>query len=152
MKARRWPLAAWRTVVSNVPSRSGSASRLSPACPAAQLLTHNMLMSPGTHNGFPLRIEVEQMEEVEVEFNADFTSRMVSKVEYKALIDTVASVSGCRAFSPLTPRVAGCLARPGPATHLSPLARSWMSRASCRQRYRRTTRPTRSSCRPCTTC
>jgi hypothetical protein len=55
-----------------------------------------MLMSPGTHNGFPLRIEVDQMEEVEVEFNADFTSRMVRKVEYKALVDTVASVSGCR--------------------------------------------------------
>jgi len=59
----------------------------------AQLLTHNMLMSPGTHNGFPLRIEVEQMEEVEAEFNGEFTARMVSKIEYRALLDTVASVS-----------------------------------------------------------
>eukprot|EP00967_Tisochrysis_lutea_P123562 scaffold205779_cov24-Tisochrysis_lutea.AAC.1 len=53
-------------------------------------------MSPGTHNGFPLRIEVEQMEEVEAEFNAEFTARMVAKIEYKALIDTVASVSAAQ--------------------------------------------------------
>ena len=57
-----------------------------------KLLTHNMLMSPGTRNGFPLAIEVSEMETVETEFNADFVARMVEKLEYQALLDTVASV------------------------------------------------------------
>lgn len=60
-----------------------------------KLLTHNMLMSPGTRNGFPLAIEVEKMEEVEAEFNAEFMVRMVEKIDYGALLKTVASVS-CR--------------------------------------------------------
>ena len=57
-----------------------------------KLMTHNMLMSPGTRSGFPLAIEVEKMEVVETEFNADFCARMVEKLEYAALVATVASV------------------------------------------------------------
>jgi multifunctional methyltransferase subunit TRM112 len=57
-----------------------------------RLLTHNMLMSPGTKNGYPLAIEVEKMEEVSAEFNADFMARMVDKVDYSALLSTVSSV------------------------------------------------------------
>jgi multifunctional methyltransferase subunit TRM112 len=58
-----------------------------------KLLTHNMLMSPGTKNGYPLAIEVEKMEEVEAEFSAEFMVRMVEKVDYPALLATVASLN-----------------------------------------------------------
>jgi hypothetical protein len=64
-----------------------------------KLLTHNMLMSPGTRNGYPLAIEVEQMEEVETDFNADFMARMVEKVDYPALLQTVASVRALQSRS-----------------------------------------------------
>ena len=57
-----------------------------------KLLTHNMLMSPGTRNGFPLAIQVQKMEEVEAEVNFDFIVRMVEKIDYAALLATVASV------------------------------------------------------------
>uniref|UniRef100_A0A6T8A7H2 Multifunctional methyltransferase subunit TRM112-like protein n=1 Tax=Prymnesium polylepis TaxID=72548 RepID=A0A6T8A7H2_9EUKA len=58
-----------------------------------KLLTHNMLMSPGTRNGYPLAIEVESLEEVETEFNADFIARMIEKLDYAALVQTVASLN-----------------------------------------------------------
>ena len=61
-----------------------------------KLMTHNMLMSPGTRNGFPLAIEVEKMEVVEAEFNADFCARMIEKLEWAALVATVASVRAIR--------------------------------------------------------
>ena len=61
-----------------------------------KLMTHNMLMSPGTRNGFPLAIEVEKMEVVEAEFNADFCARMIEKLEWAALVATVASVRATR--------------------------------------------------------
>ena len=61
-----------------------------------RLLTHNMLMSPGTKNGYPLAIEVEKMEETESEFNADFTARMVAKIDYAALLSTLSSVTAAR--------------------------------------------------------
>ena len=57
-----------------------------------RLLTHNMLMSPGTKNGFPLGIEVEKMEECETEYSAEFMARMVAKIDYAALLSTLASV------------------------------------------------------------
>jgi len=60
---------------------------------AMKLLTHNMLMSPGTKNGYPLAIEVEKMETVEAEFNGEFTARMVEKLDYAALLSTLRSVS-----------------------------------------------------------
>mmetsp|Transcript_26750 Transcript_26750/g.51938 ORF Transcript_26750/g.51938 Transcript_26750/m.51938 type:complete len:116 (-) Transcript_26750:533-880(-) len=58
-----------------------------------KLLTHNMLISPNTRNGFPLAIEVEKMETVESEFNAEFVARMVEKLEYPALVSTAASLA-----------------------------------------------------------
>ena len=57
-----------------------------------KLLTHNMLMSPGTRNGYPLAIEVEKMEVVESEFNAEFMVRMVDKIDYSALLTTIRAV------------------------------------------------------------
>ena len=65
-----------------------------------KLMTHNMLMSPGTRNGFPLAIEVEKMEVVEAEFNADFCARMIEKLEWAALVATVASVRAGAAAAP----------------------------------------------------
>ena len=70
-----------------------AASLSTHASPVAQLLTHNMLTSPGTRNGFPLAIEAEKVEEVEAEFNAEFMTRMVEKLEYPALIASLACVS-----------------------------------------------------------
>eukprot|EP00322_Chrysochromulina_rotalis_P003458 CAMPEP_0115873504 /NCGR_PEP_ID=MMETSP0287-20121206/24029_1 /TAXON_ID=412157 /ORGANISM="Chrysochromulina rotalis, Strain UIO044" /LENGTH=115 /DNA_ID=CAMNT_0003328565 /DNA_START=38 /DNA_END=385 /DNA_ORIENTATION=+ len=58
-----------------------------------KLLTHNMLMSPGTRNGYPLAIEIDKMETVEAEFNGEFTARMVEKLDYGALLSTLASMS-----------------------------------------------------------
>ena len=58
-----------------------------------------MLMSPGTRNGYPLAIEVESMEETEAEFNPEFIARMVDKLDYDALLQTVASVRRIRPTS-----------------------------------------------------
>ena len=57
-----------------------------------QLLTHNMLMSPGTRNGFPLEIEVEAMETEEVDYNPDFIARMVEKLEDPEVVTLAAPV------------------------------------------------------------
>ena len=79
--------ARWRATFLVFDSlRTGSAR-------AMKLLTHNMLMSPGTKNGYPLAIEVEKMETVEAEFNGEFTARMVEKLDYAALLSTLRSVS-----------------------------------------------------------
>lgn len=51
-----------------------------------KLLTHNMLTSPGNARGFPLKIEGATVEEVETDFNAEFISRMVAKLEWDALL------------------------------------------------------------------
>merc|ERR1719203_404071 len=57
-----------------------------------KLLTHNMLTSPNTRNGFPLAIEVEKMETVEAEYNSDFVVRMIEKLEYPALVGAIESL------------------------------------------------------------
>ena len=64
------------------PARKEGASPR-PRVAAMRLLTHNMLMSPGTKNGYPLAIEAEKVETVETEFNPDFLVRMVEKLEEK---------------------------------------------------------------------
>jgi len=54
-----------------------------------RLFTHNMLSSniKGVANGFPLRIEVDQVVEKQVDFNPDFLRNMFPKLEWKALVD-----------------------------------------------------------------
>ncbi|KAJ6685565.1 hypothetical protein OIU79_015567 [Salix purpurea] len=54
-----------------------------------RLFTHNMLSSniKGVANGFPLRIEVDQVVEKQVDFNPDFLKNMFPKLEWKALVD-----------------------------------------------------------------
>ena len=82
-----FPKFGFQTWIAGRPHR-GSYTRT-----AMKLLTHNMLMSPGTKNGYPLAIEVEKMETVETEFNGEFTARMVEKLDYAALLSTLRSVS-----------------------------------------------------------
>uniref|UniRef100_A0A670JUR9 tRNA methyltransferase activator subunit 11-2 n=1 Tax=Podarcis muralis TaxID=64176 RepID=A0A670JUR9_PODMU len=56
-----------------------------------KLLTHNMLTShvrgvrPG--GGFPLRIQATEVKVNNVDFNPEFTARMVPKVEWAALVE-----------------------------------------------------------------
>ncbi|KAJ6398809.1 hypothetical protein OIU77_019554 [Salix suchowensis] len=54
-----------------------------------RLFTHNMLSSniKGVANGFPLRIEAEQVLEKQVDFNPDFLRNLFPKLEWKALVD-----------------------------------------------------------------
>nr|CAB3267258.1 multifunctional methyltransferase subunit TRM112-like protein [Phallusia mammillata] len=53
-----------------------------------RLITHNMLTShvKGVTNGYPLIIEATEVEEKEVDFNPEFISRMMSRIEWPALV------------------------------------------------------------------
>ncbi|KAG9272556.1 multifunctional methyltransferase subunit TRM112-like protein [Astyanax mexicanus] len=53
-----------------------------------KLLTHNMLTShvKGVINGYPLLIKATEVKVNEVEFNPQFVSRMIPKLEWSALI------------------------------------------------------------------
>lgn len=52
-----------------------------------RLLTHNMLACNirGVTNGYPLKLEVNQTETREADFNPEFLRRIFSKIEWKAL-------------------------------------------------------------------
>ena len=71
--------------------------------PPMKLLTHNMLMSPGTRNGYPLGVEAEKVDKTEAEFNGDFMARMVGKIDYKVLLSTLASLSVETTLPPQVP-------------------------------------------------
>ncbi|KAM7000837.1 multifunctional methyltransferase subunit TRM112-like protein [Tautogolabrus adspersus] len=53
-----------------------------------KLLTHNMLTShvKGVTKGYPLLIKATEVKTNEVEFNPQFVSRMIPKLEWSALI------------------------------------------------------------------
>ncbi|XP_013388842.1 multifunctional methyltransferase subunit TRM112-like protein [Lingula anatina] len=60
-----------------------------------KLLTHNMLTSniiKGVTKGFPLQIAATDIKVTEVDFNPDFISRMISKVEWPALCEAAESI------------------------------------------------------------
>ncbi|XP_073230960.1 uncharacterized protein [Porites lutea] len=59
-----------------------------------RLLTHNMLTShvKGVRNGYPLGIEVVNVVVNEVDFNPEFISRMIAKVEWSALLKAAEQV------------------------------------------------------------
>lgn len=59
-----------------------------------RLITHNMLSCniKGVTNGFPLRIEAENVIEKEVDFNPDFLRHMFAKIEWKALVEGARSM------------------------------------------------------------
>uniref|UniRef100_A0A3P8XSW1 Multifunctional methyltransferase subunit TRM112-like protein n=1 Tax=Esox lucius TaxID=8010 RepID=A0A3P8XSW1_ESOLU len=53
-----------------------------------KLLTHNMLTShvKGVTKGYPLLIKATEVKVSEVEFNPNFVSRMIPKLEWSALV------------------------------------------------------------------
>lgn len=53
-----------------------------------KLLTHNMLTShvKGVTKGYPLLIKAKEVKLNEVEFNPQFVSRMIPKLEWSALV------------------------------------------------------------------
>uniref|UniRef100_UPI00358E29BF multifunctional methyltransferase subunit TRM112-like protein n=1 Tax=Myxine glutinosa TaxID=7769 RepID=UPI00358E29BF len=59
-----------------------------------KLLTHNMLTShvKGVVSGYPLRIKAKEVQLNAVDFNAEFISRMIPKLEWKALREAAESV------------------------------------------------------------
>lgn len=59
-----------------------------------RLLTHNMLTShvKGVKNGYPLAIEVVNVVVNEVDFNPEFISRMIPKVDWGALVQAAQQV------------------------------------------------------------
>ncbi|KAE9556293.1 hypothetical protein FO519_000476 [Halicephalobus sp. NKZ332] len=55
-----------------------------------KLLTHNFLSSSFLKNvktGYPLLLRASKVEEVEAEFDPEFTKSMLKKVEYPVLVD-----------------------------------------------------------------
>ncbi|XP_033638704.1 multifunctional methyltransferase subunit TRM112-like protein [Asterias rubens] len=60
-----------------------------------KLLTHNMLTShvKGVKNGYPLKIEVENLNVTEVDFNPDFIARMIPRLEWKALYESAQTLN-----------------------------------------------------------
>ncbi|GAA5794897.1 hypothetical protein EDC94DRAFT_591859 [Helicostylum pulchrum] len=56
-----------------------------------RLITHNMLqchVKNCNNNNFPLRFEDVQVELIEADFNAEFLSNMMNKIEWDALYNT----------------------------------------------------------------
>ncbi|XP_070543695.1 multifunctional methyltransferase subunit TRM112-like protein [Ptychodera flava] len=59
-----------------------------------KLLTHNMLISQvkGVTNGYPLAIEAKEVRVQEVDFNPEFISRMIAKIEWEVLYKAAQSI------------------------------------------------------------
>ncbi|XP_067831755.1 multifunctional methyltransferase subunit TRM112-like protein isoform X2 [Heptranchias perlo] len=59
-----------------------------------KLLTHNLLSSHvrGVSCGFPLLLRASEVKINNVDFNQDFISRMIPKVEWSALVDAAESI------------------------------------------------------------
>ena len=55
-----------------------------------KLLTHNMLTCniKGVKNGFPFKIEADDIQIKEADFNSEFLSRLIHKLEWNALVET----------------------------------------------------------------
>jgi len=61
-----------------------------------KLITHNMLTSnilKGVTKGFPLKINAVKVENVSVDYNQDFITRILQRIEYDALRRAVTDVS-----------------------------------------------------------
>lgn len=56
--------------------------------PTMRLITHNMLMcnKKGVANGFPLRIEAEEVEVVASDFHVEFVRKMLGKIDWAAFL------------------------------------------------------------------
>lgn len=61
-----------------------------------RLITHNMLqchVKNCNNNNFPLRFEDVQVELIEADFNPEFLSNMLNKIEWDALTSTAVQVN-----------------------------------------------------------
>ncbi|XP_035685671.1 multifunctional methyltransferase subunit TRM112-like protein [Branchiostoma floridae] len=59
-----------------------------------RLLTHNMLTShvKGVTNGYPLKLQAENIKVMSVDFNPEFVARMIPKLEWQALVQAAESI------------------------------------------------------------
>jgi len=60
-----------------------------------KLLTHNVLSSKclkGVSVGYPLRLNATDIKVVDVDYNSEFVSRMIPKLNYSALYDAAQSI------------------------------------------------------------
>ncbi|XP_068117697.1 multifunctional methyltransferase subunit TRM112-like protein isoform X3 [Hyperolius riggenbachi] len=59
-----------------------------------KLLTHNMLRShvTGVTRGFPLIIRADEVKVSSVDFNREFITHMIPKLEWEALVETAESL------------------------------------------------------------
>ncbi|XP_046341370.1 multifunctional methyltransferase subunit TRM112-like protein [Haliotis cracherodii] len=60
-----------------------------------KLLTHNMLTSniiKGVSKGYPLKIMADKVEVKDVDFNPEFVSRMIPKLDWSALCSAASEV------------------------------------------------------------
>jgi multifunctional methyltransferase subunit TRM112 len=60
-----------------------------------KLITHNMLTSnilKGVTKGFPLKINAMKIESVSVNYNREFITRILQRIEYDALRGAVTEV------------------------------------------------------------
>ncbi|XP_034255538.1 multifunctional methyltransferase subunit TRM112-like protein [Thrips palmi] len=60
-----------------------------------KLLTHNVLSSKclkGVSVGYPLRLNATDIKVVDVDFNSEFVSRMIPKINYSALYEAAQSI------------------------------------------------------------
>ncbi|CAD7932512.1 unnamed protein product [Amoebophrya sp. A25] len=62
-----------------------------------RLLTHNLLMcnKKGVENGFPLKIKPQRVIYEETEYNPTFTTAMIRKIEYPALLEAIEDLRSC---------------------------------------------------------
>ncbi|KAL0592014.1 hypothetical protein ABG067_000667 [Albugo candida] len=59
-----------------------------------RLVTHNMLIcnKKGVTNGFPLRIEAEDIDVIESEFRPEFLQKLLGKLDYSAFLQAATSL------------------------------------------------------------
>ncbi|ELU10956.1 hypothetical protein CAPTEDRAFT_18807 [Capitella teleta] len=60
-----------------------------------KLLTHNMLTSniiKGVKNGYPLKISASDVQLIDVDFNPEFITRMIPKINWKVLHEAAQSL------------------------------------------------------------
>ncbi|XP_072495079.1 multifunctional methyltransferase subunit TRM112-like protein isoform X1 [Notamacropus eugenii] len=82
-----------------------------------KLLTHNLLSSHVRGvgpQGFPLRIQATEVRVSPVDFNPDFVTRMIPKMEWTALVDAAESVSALARPLPPPPVSSSVTGDPAP--------------------------------------
>uniref|UniRef100_A0A7S1I6R3 Multifunctional methyltransferase subunit TRM112-like protein n=1 Tax=Eutreptiella gymnastica TaxID=73025 RepID=A0A7S1I6R3_9EUGL len=52
-----------------------------------RLLTHNLLCGP--KGGYPLKLKVDSLEELEAEFDGEYVKRLIGKIEWNGLLSVL---------------------------------------------------------------